>query len=139
MLPSSLASVRVVASGPAENEPLTEAVRQALTRAGATLTEANDAPTLVLLGERIETRVASVSPATAKATEYLLLYSAGFRLEGRQPVAAQTVRLQRDYSFDPAQVLAKEQQERELVGNLRQEAAQQIVRRLASAVNPSAR
>lgn len=135
VLPASLSTVRVATAGPAENEPLAEAVRQALRRAGAALTDAPDAPTLVLLGERIETRVTSVNPATAKATEYLLLYSAGFRLES-PPVEAQTVRLQRDYSFDPAQALAREQQERELVSNLRQEAAQQIVRRLAGAVAP---
>lgn len=138
MLPASLSAVRVTMAGPSENEPLAEVVRQALARAGATLTDASDAPTLVLVGERIESRVASVSPATAKVAEYLLLYAAGFRLDGPRPLAAQTVRLQRDYSFDPTQVLAKEQQERELLSNMRQEAAQQIVRRLASAFRAGA-
>lgn len=106
-------------------------------QAGAQVVEAAEAPAVVLLGEQIESRVVSVSTATAKANQYLLLYSASFRLDGPVPVAAQTVRLQRDYSFDPTQVLAREQQEQELLGDMRRDAAQQIVRRLARAVAAS--
>ena len=133
-LPPSLKDIRVVAPGPTENEPLTVAVREALTQAGANLVEAPGAPALTLLGEQIETRVASVSTTTAKATQYLLQYSASFRLDAPKPLAAQTVRLQRDYAFDPNQVLAKEQREQELLRDMRREAAQQIVRRLARGV-----
>jgi len=133
-LPASLSTIRVVMAGPAANEPLAVAVREALTQAGAQVVEANAVATLALLGERVESRVASVSTATAKATAYLLQYSAGFRLDGPHAVPAQTIRLQRDYSFDPTQVLAKEQQEQELLRDMRRDAAQQIVRRLARAV-----
>lgn len=137
VLPAALKSVRIVAPGPAENEPLTIAAREALMQAGAQVVEAAEAPAVVLLGEQIESRVVSVSTATAKANQYLLLYSASFRLDGPVPVAAQTVRLQREYSFDPTQVLAREQQEQELLGDMRRDAAQQIVRRLARAVAAS--
>ena len=91
---------------------------------------------MVLLGEHTETRVASVSTATAKASEYLLPYSASFRLDGPTPMASQTIRLQRSYTFNPTQALAREQQEQELLRNMRQDAAQQIVRRLARAAAP---
>jgi len=131
VLPPALASVRIAGTGPLEYDPLAEAVREALARAGARITAAEDAPAIVLLGEQVATRVASVRGTTGKAAEYLLLYSATFRVDGPRPIAPQTVRLQRDYSFDPEQVLAKEQQEQELLASMRQEAAQQIVRRLA--------
>ena len=85
------------------------------------------------MGEQTESRVASVSTATAKASGYLLLYSVSFKLDGPQPIAPQTIRLQRTYTFDPTQVLAREQQEQELLRDMRRDAAQQIVRRLARA------
>jgi LPS-assembly lipoprotein len=131
MLPAALAAVRVVSSSPLANEPFTVAVRDALTQAGAKIVDAPEAPAVVLLGEQTETRVASVSTATARASGYLLLYSTSFKLDGPQPIATQTVRLQRSYTFDPTQVLAREQQEQELLRDMRRDAAQQIVRRLA--------
>lgn len=139
LLPASLATLQVVMSGAAANEPLETAVRETLTQAGAQVVETNGVPMLILLGERVSTRVASVSTATAKASEYLLQYTTSFRLDGPQPVPAQTIRLQRDYSFDPEQVLAKEQQEQELLRDMRRDAAQQIVRRLARSLRSSAR
>jgi len=132
-LPASLAVVRVVSSTPLANDPFTVAVRAALAQAGASIVDAPEAPAVVLLGEQTETRVASVSTATAKASGYLVVYSASFRLDGPQPLAVQTIRLQRSYSFDPNQVLAREQQEQELLRDMRRDAAQQMVRRLARA------
>lgn len=132
-LPASLATVRVISATQLANDPFTVAVRAALTQAGASVVDAAEAPAVVLLGEQTETRVASVSTATAKASGYVLLYSASFRLDGLRPMVAQTIRLQRTYTFDPTQVLAREQQERELLRDMRRDAAQQIVRRLARA------
>ena len=114
-------------------KPFTVAVREALIQAGAKIVTTPDAPAVVLSGEQVETRVASVSTTTAKASEYLLLYSAGFRLDGPRPIAAQTIRLQRSFSFNPTQVLAREQQQQELLQDMRRDAARQIVRRLARA------
>lgn len=139
MLPASLSSVRVVMAGPAANEPLAVAVREALAQAGARVVDSADAPALALLEERVESQVASVRTATAKAGEYTLRYAASFRLDGPQPVPPQTVRLQRDYTFDPNNVLAKEREERELLHDMRREAAQQIVRRVARSAGPGAR
>jgi len=139
LLPPSLATLRVVMSGPSANQPLDVAVREAITQAGAKLVEGGDAPTLLLYDERIDSQVAAVRTATGKASEYTLRYTVSFRLDGTQPVAAQTIRLQRDYSFDPNNVIAKEQEERDLQRDLRRDAAQQIVRRLARAVAPSSK
>lgn len=132
-LPAALSTVRVVAPGPAQNEPLTVAVRETLAQAGARIVDAG-VPALVLVSEQVESRVASVSTATAKASEYLLQYAVTFRLDGPQSLPAQTVRLQRDFTADPTQVLAREQQERELLRDLRRDAAQQIVRRVVRGV-----
>lgn len=132
-LPASLAEVRVVPATPLANDPLTVAVRDALTQSGGHVVDTPGVPALVLMGEQTESRVASVSTATAKASGYLLLYSLSFRLDGLRPVPAQTIRLQRTYTFDPTQVLAREQQEQELLRDMRRDAAQQIVRRLARA------
>jgi len=136
VLPESLAAVRVISATQLANDPFTVAVRAALTQAGASVVDAPEAPAVVLLGEQTETRVASVSTATAKASGYLLLYSASFKLDGSRPIAAQTIRLQRTYTFDPTQVLAREQQERELLRDMRRDAAEQIVRRLARTAAP---
>jgi LPS-assembly lipoprotein len=136
MLPPDLSTIRVVPATAAANDPFTVAVRDAVTQAGAKIVTAPEAPALVLLGEKTETRVSAVSTATAKASQYLLLYSASFRVEGPQPIPAQTIRLQRSYSFNPTQVLAREQQEQELLRDMRRDAAQQIVRRLARAAAP---
>jgi LPS-assembly lipoprotein len=134
ILPASLATVRVVMTGTAINEPLAVAVREAIAQAGARVVDTAGTPVLTLSDERVESQVASVRTATAKASEYTLRYTASFRLDGPQPVPSQTIRLQRDYAFDPNSVLAKEQEERELLRDMRRDAAQQIVRRLARAV-----
>lgn len=134
MLPAALSMIRIVPPTAAVNDPFTVAVRDALTQAGAKLVATKDAPALVLLAEHVDTRVATVSTATAKASEYLLLYSTGFRLEGSHPIAAQTIRLQRTYTFNPQQTLAGEQQKADLLRDMRSDAAQQIVRRLARSV-----
>jgi LPS-assembly lipoprotein len=136
-LPPSLATVRVVMGGGA-NEPLAVAVREAISQAGAQVVDAGSVPTVVIVSEQVDNQVASVRTSTGKASEYLLRYTVNFRLDGPQSLPEQTIRLQRDYSFDPDRVLAKEQEERELMRSMRREAAQQIVRRLARSTGSSA-
>ena len=138
-LPPALSQLRVVSAGSAANDPLAQEVRDVLVQAGARLVEDAGAPALVLLGEEIASRVASVDTTTGKASEYILQYAAGFRLDGPSALPAQTVRLQADYAFDPAQVLAREQEEREVVRVMRRDAAQQIVRRVIRTLARTAR
>lgn len=137
VLPASLSTVRVHMGGVSSNEPIAQSVRDALTQAGAKVVATGDVPVLALEGETTDSQVASVRTTTGKASEYVLRYSVSFRVQGPQPVALQTIRLQRDYSFDPERVLAKEQEERELLANMRREAAQQIVARVARALGES--
>lgn len=137
-LPPSLATVRV-AMGGGINEPLAVAVRDAISQAGAKVVDSAAIPTLTILSEQTDSQVASVRTTTGKASEYVLRYTVAFRLDGQPSLPEQTIRLQRDYSFNPDQVLAKEQEERELLRNMRLEAAQQIVRRLARSTGSNAK
>jgi LPS-assembly lipoprotein len=115
------------------NDPLLESVRNALReQAGVTVQDGGDVALLELSGEHYETRVASVS-TTVKAAEYLVLYDVTFQVtsaDGKSRGGPETIRLQRDYSFDPLNVLAKEREEQELHQALRRDAVQQILRRL---------
>lgn len=130
-LPESLATLRVTMPGRGPDHATVVAVRRALLDAGARLTDATDVRTLVLYDERVETQVVSVSTVTAKVNEYRLRYGLSFRLDGAGETTPQTLRLVREYTFDPTQVLAKEQEERELLREMQADAARQIVRRLA--------
>lgn len=139
VLPAELAELRLLGplgggAAAAAHDELYVAMREALvTQGGARLTESASAPALVLLAERVSTRVLSVG-TSGKASEYLLRYELDFRLTdgaGRERLAPQTLRLQRSYTFDPLNVLAKEREERELLRALRRDAAAQIVRRLS--------
>lgn len=137
-LPPEFATLRVVLQGSNQpNDPLLSAVRGTLrSQAGARIVEDTDVPTLVLSPERVESQVLSVQIATAKASEYRLRYVVGFELRnaaGQTALAPQTLRLQRDYTFDATRVLAKEEEQDELLRELRRDAAQQIVRRIARA------
>lgn len=130
-LPESLGELRVTMPERGPDDPMVVAVRRALAEAGARLTEEAGARTLVLSDERVEPQVISIRTTTGKASEYRLRYGIRFRLEGAGESAPQSIRLSREYTFDPARVLAKEEEERELVREMRADAAQQIVRRLA--------
>lgn len=133
--PPALTTLRVVvADSQLANDPLLVAVKNALrTQAGVLIEEDVDVPKLVLAGERVESQVLSVG-TTGKVSEYLLKYEVSFRLAdaaGRVLSDPQTIKLQRDYRFDPLNVLAKEREEEDLKRLMRQDAASQIVRRLA--------
>jgi LPS-assembly lipoprotein len=134
VLPKSLSRLQLDAGGQGANEPMVALVRDALRGAGAEIDSIPGLPVLKIYGERIDSQVASVRASTGKASEYILQYSVTFALDGAQKYGPDTIGLQRDYSFDPARVVAKEYEERELIGDMRREAAQQIVRRLARSV-----
>lgn len=133
--PAALSSLRVeIAGSRQENDPLLVAVRDALrTEARVDVRDQGELPVLLLQNERSETSALSLS-TTGKALENLLKYEVSFQLMGAaggEMVAAQTIRLRRDYTFDPLNVIAKQREEQELLSEMRRDAAQQIVRRLA--------
>ncbi len=138
-LPDSLATLRVVVEGSqSANDPLRLAMEDALrVQAGATIVSAGDAPTLTLSRESTENQVLTVD-ASGKVSGYLLRYEIGFSLaDVNGPLSPpQTLRLQRDYRFNPLNVLAKEQEEENLKRELRRDAFSQIIRRLALFARP---
>lgn len=94
----------------------------------------NKVPILTLFDERTNSRVLSFD-ADRNVSEFLLRYSLDFDVRdaaGEEMVGRQIIILQRDYTFDRLNVLAKEREEQELRVQMRQEAVQQMVRRLAS-------
>jgi LPS-assembly lipoprotein len=134
-LPSSLATLRVTMSGgEGDYDPLLIAVREALqVQGGAKVTEGKDLPTLHLYNEVVGNRVLSVD-TTGKVREYMLRYEVNFRVTdaaGNELAPAQTVVMQRAVTFDRLHVLAKEREERELLVELKRDAAQQVLQRLA--------
>ena len=94
----------------------------------------NGIPVLTLYDEQSNSRVLSYDE-DRKVSEFLLRYRVDFDVRdaaGKKIVERQTIVLQRDYTFDRLNVLAKEREEQELREQMRQEAVQQMIRRLAS-------
>jgi LPS-assembly lipoprotein len=92
------------------------------------------APTLHLYGETVESQVVSID-ITGKVSDYLLNYTARFSVsaaDGKELLPAQSVKLQREYTFDKLNVLAKEREDEFLRQEMRRDAVQQILRRLAT-------
>ena len=134
-LPESLSVMRVVVENSrAANDPLLVAMKNALrTQGRVKIEDAPDVPVLVLSNERFQSETLSVR-STGKVSEYLLKYELSFRLtniEGGDDTALQTIRLRRDYTFDPLNVLAKEKEEQALKNQMRRDAVQQVLRRLS--------
>jgi len=136
-LPESLWRLRVVVQdSKLANDPLLVAVKGALqTDPNVVIAEELDVPTLALFGEGTDSQVLSVG-SSGRVSGYRLKYEVSFRLadaKGREWLAPQSVRLIRDYTFDPLNVLAKEQEEQELKRTMQRDAVQQILRRLSRA------
>lgn len=91
-------------------------------------------PVLTLYDEQSNSRVLSYDE-DRNVSEFLLRYRVDFDVRspaGEKLVKRQTIILQRDYTFDRLNVLAKEKEEQELREQMRQEAVQQMIRRLAA-------
>lgn len=91
-------------------------------------------PVLQLLGESSQSQVLAVD-SSGRINAYLLNYRVDFTLlgaDGKTLLPAQAVKLQREYTFDRLNVIATEKQSDFLQTEMRRDAAQQIVRRLAS-------
>ena len=136
-LPESLSVMQVVVeNSQAANDPLLVAMKNALrTQAKIKVEDAPDVPVLILSNERFQSETLSVG-STGKVSEFLLKYELSFRLaniKGRDDTVLQTVRLRRDYTFDPLNVLAKEKEEQALKNEMRRDAVQQVLRRLSRA------
>lgn len=73
--------------------------------------------------------------ARGKATGYRLRYEVDFRVRGaggKTLLDTQYIRQERDYNFDPTQILAKESEEAYLRDDMVKDVARQILRQLAA-------
>lgn len=136
-LAPELSTLRVVVEGRQPYDPLYQATVEALqSRTGVTIADAAAAvPALVLFGETFERRILAVNASTAKVSEYLLRYRLRFRIEdgqGRELAPPQMIFLEQEYTFDSLNVLAKAREDADLQQFMRQQAVQQLIRRLAS-------
>jgi len=104
---------------------------------GARATESSEEADAVLnvSSEQFARRVLSVDPQTGKEREFELAYTVSFDLvgsDGKALLAGESLRLLRDFVFDADAVLGKSREEGVLRDEMRRDAAQQIVRRIAS-------
>jgi LPS-assembly lipoprotein len=104
-------------------------------RYGVEVVEAGDVPVVRIRMTDLGRRVLVVD-SFGKASAYLLRYRVDFAVDdarGAALVPAQSIQVQRDFSFSASSVLAKEAEERRLRAAMTQDALDQVVRRLAAA------
>jgi LPS-assembly lipoprotein len=90
---------------------------------------------LQITNELTEKKILSLSGG-GRVSEYELRYRVAFRLtdsKNREHIPASELLLRRDFSFNDEQALAKEHEERLLYRHMRDDAVQQLVRRLQAA------
>jgi LPS-assembly lipoprotein len=134
-LPPELSTLRVTMGG--GYPPLLLEVRSALqTQGRVRFTEDVSAsvPVLQLLGESSATELLAID-SSGRPIAYLINYRVDYSLvgaDGKPLLSKQSVKLQREYSFDRLNVIASEKQSDFLQTEMRRDAVQQILRRLAS-------
>ena len=134
-LPPELSTLRVTMSG-GHYPPLLVEMRNALLGLGGVhLTDDVTAgvPLLQLHSETSENQVLAID-SSGRISAYLINYRVIFSLtgaDGKVLLAQQPVKLQREYTFDRLNVIATEKQSEFLQNEMRRDAAQQILRRLA--------
>ena len=85
-----------------------------------------------MVSETTDKQILSLSGA-GRVREYRLQYRISLRAYDRKQqewLAPEEITLQRDFSYDDTQVLAKQQEESLLYQNMRSDAVQQVLRRL---------
>jgi LPS-assembly lipoprotein len=131
-LSSQISPLYVESSDP----ELAKQLEEALSASGNDAVESKGgaAAVLRLFDVRYE-RVIRTVDTRGKATGYVLSYATRFNVQnkaGEMLFNTRNVALQRDYNFDPTQVLAKEQEETYLRRDMQRDVAQQILRQLAT-------
>ncbi len=121
-------------NSPNDYSPFITQLKAAIATTGVQVTETSEQAelTLDIVSEKQSKVILSLSGA-GRVREYRLQYQISLRaFDAKQQdwLAAQEVNMQRDYSYDDTQVLAKEQEEALLYQDMRNEAVQQILRRL---------
>jgi LPS-assembly lipoprotein len=140
-LPPELSSLRIAMNGAGYPPLLVEVRSSLLALGGVKLTDDVSAsvPVLQLHKESSASQVLAID-SNGRISAYLINYRVDYSLIGadNKPLLRnQSVKLQREYGFDRLNVIATEKQSEYLQKEIRHDAAQQIVRRLASVKFPS--
>ena len=93
---------------------------------------------LELSGENREKIILSLT-GTGRVREFRLRYRVGYRVhdgKGNEFVPPSVVQLQRDVTYNDAEILAKEAEEQLLFRDMENDMVQQVLRRLASVEKP---
>ncbi|WP_238388270.1 LPS assembly lipoprotein LptE [Sinimarinibacterium sp. NLF-5-8] len=125
--------IDVIAPYRVAKPPLETALRAILQRRGAQiLGHAEPDATVIRLSQIEETRETLSIGMDGKALEFRLITSAHYQAfrGNQQLIAADSIRLTRDYSFQPTQVLAKEAEEARLREFIQSEMAELILLRM---------
>lgn len=133
-LPPELKAIKVNINGIKHAAELKNIFINEWQLAGGALTESSHVPALTIDGERVIKRVLSVSPADAKVSEYSLKYVLSFNLaspEKKELLISKKIYLQRQFTVDANNVLAKEHEQIWLTNNMRQQAVKQVVRKIS--------
>ncbi|RUO59454.1 LPS assembly lipoprotein LptE [Pseudidiomarina insulisalsae] len=120
---------RVAINAPQFSE-FAEQARQRFTLAGAELVEQGDVVRIDILGDRLSRRTLSLS-ASGQVAEYELIYTVDYRLIKRNGATRNLqVEVFRDYQDDPNFALAKTRERELLVAEMREQAAQRMLRQV---------
>lgn len=136
---STFAFHSIYLRAPAET-PLVAALRRGLNAYKLELAPSADKAdlTLQIVSETPDKQILTLGGG-GHVREYLLSYRVSFRIYDQQQqdwLPAGMIQLQRDFSYDDAQILAKTQEESELYQDMRSDAVQQLLRRLSLARPP---
>ena len=120
--------------------PFIVELKRAVQAAGAQIVATPDEAqlTLHIVAEKMDKKILSLSGA-GRVQEYQLHYVVSFRAfdnAQQEWITPAEIVLQRTFSYEDAQILAKEREELLLQENVRSDAVQQIVRRLNRARPP---
>ena len=134
-LPRALSVVRVTMPANGLKYPgLVLAVRRALLDRGVKVVNKGNVPSVTLLSETMTPLIVTMNN-NGGATAYLLDYEATFSVQsphGRVLMPPSAVRVQREYPFDPLNILAMAREQAYLEKRMRIAAARQIVWRLST-------
>lgn len=120
--------------------PFITALKHAIEANGVQVTDAPEQAqlTLHIVSETTDKQILSLS-ASGQVLEYSLYYRISYQAYDRNQhdwLAPDEIKLQRDYSYDVTQVIAKQQEETMLYQDMRNDAVQQMLRRLNHAKAP---
>jgi len=123
-------------AGIAEFSKLSQELKRVLQRSGTeVLRHPQNAKSIITItGEEFKRRVLSVD-AQGRTAEFELIYRYNFnikRVTGETIITTQSISLNRDFQFDPANVLAKDAEEAQIRLDMIKFSVRQMLRRVQS-------